>query len=124
VSSGPGYAKHPDHTVTVAPFEGRVVVEAPKGEVLVDTRRALVLREARYPPVYYVPRQDTRMDRLEKTAHHTHCPFKGDASYFGIRGLPNGNNAVWTYEAPFDEVASIREALAFYPDRVTIRVEP
>ena len=120
---GPGYAKNPEHRVTVAPFEGRIVVEA-QGQILVDTRRALVLREASYPPVYYVPRAEANMDRLEKTAHHTYCPYKGEASYFRIAGLPNGDNAVWTYETPYDEVVSIKDALAFYPDRVTIRAEP
>jgi uncharacterized protein (DUF427 family) len=123
-NSGPGYAKHPEHTVTVTPFKGRVVVEAPDGKTLVDTRRALELREASYPPVYYVPRADTKMERLVKTTHSSHCPFKGDASYFSIADAPSGENAVWTYEAPFDEVVSIRDALAFYRNKVTIRVEP
>lgn len=122
-NSGPGYAAHPEHTVTVAPFKGRVVIETPDGDVLVDTRAALQLREASYPVVYYVPRSDAKMDRLEKTTHGTHCPFKGDASYFRIVGQSNGENAVWSYERPFDEVATIREALAFYPNRVTIRAE-
>jgi uncharacterized protein (DUF427 family) len=123
-NSGPGYAKYPEHTVTVSPFKGRVVIETPDGEVLVDTRGALELREATYPAVYYVPRSDTKMGRLTKTEHSTHCPFKGDASYFSIASLPKGENAVWTYEHPFDEVATIRDALAFYRDRVKIRVEP
>jgi uncharacterized protein (DUF427 family) len=122
-NSGPGYAKHPEHTVTVEPFKGRVVVETSDGQVLVDTTRALELREASYPPVYYIPRADTKMHRLAKTSHSSHCPFKGDASYFSIADLPGGENAVWSYETPFDEVASIREALAFYPNKVTIRVE-
>ncbi len=122
-NSGPGYAKHPEHTVTVTPFEGRVVVEAPDGRVLVDTFRALELRESSYAPVYYVPRADTKMELMRKTARSTHCPFKGDASYFSILDARDGENAVWSYETPFDEVASIRDALAFYPNKVTIRVE-
>ncbi len=121
-NSGPGYAKNPDHTVTVAPFKGRVVVQV-NGEVLTDTEHALELKEARYPAVYYVPRRDTRMERLVATDHHTHCPFKGEASYFSISG--GAENAVWSYEQPYDEVLSIREYLAFYPDRVDfIKAEP
>ena len=121
-NSGPGYAQHPEHTVTVAPFKGRVVVEV-NGEILADTQHALQLNEARYPAVYYIPRSDTRMDRLVPTDHHTHCPFKGDASYFSVT---NGvENAVWSYEHPYDEVLSIREYLAFYRDRVgALKVEP
>jgi uncharacterized protein (DUF427 family) len=121
-NSGPGYAKNPEHEVTVAPFAGRVVVRA-GGETIVDTREALALREASYPPVYYVPRKDARMERLKKTEHRSYCPFKGDASYFTIEG--GAENAAWSYETPFDEVAAIREALAFYPKRVdAIEVTP
>src|SRR3978361_2521599 len=114
-NSGPAYGKNPGHTVTVGPFKGRVVVEV-NGEVLADTQHALQLNEARYPPVYYVPRSDTRMDRLVPTDHLTHCPFKGDASYFSVIG--GAKNAVWSYEHPYDEVRSIQQYLAFYPDRV------
>jgi uncharacterized protein (DUF427 family) len=120
-NSGPGYAKHPEHTVRVAPFSGRIVVRA-GGEVIADTRHALQLSEAKYPAVYYVPRADARMDRLARTDHATHCPFKGDASYFSIAGV--ADNAVWSYERPYDEVAEIRDHLAFYPDKVDVEVEP
>ncbi|MEO6603661.1 MAG: DUF427 domain-containing protein [Polyangiaceae bacterium] len=121
-NSGPGYATNPDHTVVAQPFKGRVVVEA-NGKVLVDTEHALEVREANYPPVYYVPRRDTRMTDLVSTDHHTGCPYKGQASYFSIVG--GAENAVWSYEHPYDEVLSIREYLAFYPNRVdAIKVEP
>ena len=121
-NSGPGYAQHPEHTVVVEPFAGRVVVKA-NGKVLVDTQHALALREANYPLVYYVPRSDTRMNELAPTEHHTGCPYKGQASYFSIVG--GAENAVWSYEHPYDEVLSIREYLAFYPNRVdAIEVTP
>jgi uncharacterized protein (DUF427 family) len=61
------------------------------------------------------------MDRLERTSHKTHCPFKGDASYFSLKG--GAENAVWTYETPFDEMLAIKDLLAFYPDKVSISVE-
>src|SRR4051812_23492405 len=120
-NSGPGYALHPEHRVVVEPFEGRVVVEA-NGKVLVDTERALQLKEANYPPVFYLPRSDARMEDLVATDHHTACPYKGQASYFSIAG--GAENAVWSYEHPYDEVLAIREHLAFYPNRVdAIKVE-
>ena len=119
---GPGYAKNPDHSVVVTPFKGRVVIEA-NGVVLADTEHALLLKEASYPPVYYVPRADAQMANLVPTDHHTTCPFKGEASYFSIQG--GAENAVWSYEHPYDEVLSIREHLAFYPNRVSsITAEP
>ena len=110
--------------IDVIPFLGRVTVESLDGRVLADTRRALALHEASYAVVYYVPRADAAMDLLERTTRTTHCPYKGDASYFTITGQPNGVNAVWSYEHPLDDVAIIREHLAFYPDRVRMRVEP
>ncbi|WP_394821253.1 DUF427 domain-containing protein [Pendulispora albinea] len=122
-NSGPGYKTHPEHRITVEPVKDRVKV-AFDGEILADTVRAVRLREANYPPVYYVPRQDVKMERLVRTDHRTHCPFKGDASYFSLAGTRPVVNAVWSYETPFDEVMDIKERLAFYPDKVTITVEP
>jgi uncharacterized protein (DUF427 family) len=89
------------------------------GEVIADSSNALVPEEGTYPPVYYFPRRDVKMDRLVRSSHSTHCPFKGDASYFSLKG--GAENAVWTYETPFDEMLAIKELLAFYPDKVEIK---
>jgi len=108
----------PDHPITITPHQGRVVVRV-AGRVVADTRAALTLREAAYPPVFYVPRADADMALLERTPHATYCPYKGDASYYSIpAGGDRAANAVWTYEQPFDAVAAIKDHLAFYPDRV------
>jgi uncharacterized protein (DUF427 family) len=115
----------PDHPITVEPARARVVVTS--GErPLADTRRALVLKEAGYPAVYYVPREDADMARLEPTDRQTYCPYKGDCSYLSIVDAgPKGENAVWSYEAPYPAVAAIAGHLAFYRDRVDrIAVEP
>jgi uncharacterized protein (DUF427 family) len=87
-----------------------------KGELIAESRDAIALKEGAYPVVYYIPRKDVKMDRLVRTSHKTHCPFKGDASYFSLKNGPE--NAVWTYEQPFDEMAVIKDRLAFYPDKV------
>ena len=65
---------------------------------------------------YYFPRKDVRMDKLERSATTTECPFKGHASYYSLAGGPD--NAVWSYERPYDEVAIIKDRLAFYPNKV------
>ena len=89
------------------------------GKTVVDTTRALEMREGAYPPVLYVPRADANMALMKKTAHHTTCPHKGEASYFSLAdGGAESANAIWTYETPKDSVAAIKEHLAFYPDRV------
>jgi uncharacterized protein (DUF427 family) len=111
----PGFKKHPEHRIAVSPAGSRVQVIF-KGDVIADTREALVMKEGDYPPVFYFPRKDVRMQSLERSPHSTHCPFKGDASYFSLKDGPQ--DAVWSYERPFDEMAAIREYLAFYPDKV------
>ena len=86
------------------------------GEMIADTRDAVALEEGSYPVVYYIPREDVRMERLERTSHRTHCPYKGDASYYSIQDGPA--NAVWSYEQPKEDMLAIKDLLAFYPDKV------
>jgi uncharacterized protein (DUF427 family) len=112
----------PDHPITIAKNEKRVTVSA-AGRTITETQAALVLREANYPPVQYIPREDTDMMLLHRSDHTTYCPYKGEASYFSIPSLGEaGKNAVWSYEAPYDAVAAIKDRLAFYPDRVEINL--
>jgi len=110
----------PGHPITVEPAKRHVVVKV-QGEVIADTRDALVLREASYAGVLYIPRADVRMEMLRRSEHTSYCPYKGDCSYYH---LPEGNaraaNAVWSYEKPYESVAAIAQHLAFYPDRVEI----
>ena len=122
MSSGPGWKKYPNHRITTQPAGERVQVKF-EGEVIADTRDAIAMEEATgpgkstvAPVVYYIPRKDVRMDRLVRTDHTTHCPFKGDASYYSLRDGPE--NAVWSYERPYDEMTAIGGLLAFYPDKV------
>ena len=115
----------PDHPITIEPSKARVVVKI-AGRTVADSQNALTLREASYPPVQYIPRKDVDMAMLERTDHSTYCPFKGDAGYFSIiTGGERSANAVWTYEAPYEAVAAIKDHLAFYPDRVdAIEINP
>jgi uncharacterized protein (DUF427 family) len=108
----------PDHPITIERNLKRVVVSI-GGRVLADSRDALILREADYPAVQYIPRKDVDMTQLERSAHATYCPYKGDCAYFSIpSGGEHAIDAVWTYEAPYAAVAAIRNHLAFYPHRV------
>ena len=108
----------PDHPITIAPNPNRVVVTF-EGRTIADTTHALTLREATIPPVQYIPRDDVDMRLLERTTHTSYCPYKGDCAYYAVATDDRrSENAVWTYEAPYDAVAQIKEHLAFYPDRV------
>jgi uncharacterized protein (DUF427 family) len=114
----------PDHPIAIEPNPKRVRVLF-NGRVVAETTRALTLKEASLPPVQYVPREDADMALFARTSHTTHCPYKGDAAYYSL--TVNGRmaeDAVWTYEAPYPAVASIKDHLAFYPDRVDRIEEP
>jgi uncharacterized protein (DUF427 family) len=115
----------PDYPITIAPHRGRVrVIHA--GRVIADTTRALALKEASYPTVHYIPRADADMSLLARTAHSSHCPYKGDAAYYSIAvGDKPSENAIWTYETPIPAVQEIKGHLAFYPNHVdAIEVDP
>jgi uncharacterized protein (DUF427 family) len=108
----------PDHPISIERYPARVVVSV-AGRVIVDTRNAITLREADYPPVQYIPREDVDLSELERTGHATYCPYKGDCAYYSVpAGGRKSVNAVWTYEDPYPAVAQIKGYVAFYPDRV------
>lgn len=114
----------PDHPITITPTAGRVIVTA-NGKVVADSRAALTLQEASYPPVHYIPRADADMAAFAASDTQTYCPYKGDASYLSIIGSEVGRDAIWSYEAPYDAVAQIAGHLAFYPSRVdSIQILP
>lgn len=107
-----------EHRVDLIPVDSRVVVEF-NGETLADTTEAVRVDETGYPPVYYLPRHAVRMDVLESTDHHTHCPYKGDASYYSV--AVNGRraeNAVWYYDDPIPAVQGLKGFVAFYTDKL------
>ncbi len=108
----------PDHPITILPEPARMVVTI-AGRVIADTQDALILQEASYPPVPYIPLKDVDVKLLERTSHTTYCPYKGECSYYSIPiGGDKSVNAVWTYQSPYEAVAEIRDYVAFYPDRV------
>jgi uncharacterized protein (DUF427 family) len=110
----------PDHPISITANPKRVRVSA-GGVTIADTTHALTLKEASYPAVQYIPRADATIALLARTERSTHCPYKGDASYFSIKaGDKIIENSIWSYETPFPAMAEIAGHLAFYPDKVTI----
>ena len=116
------YHRFPDYRVELEPSRERLRVTF-RDTPVADSERALVVRETKHAPVVYFPREDVRFELLERTAHQTFCPFKGEASYWTLRvGERCEENAVWSYEDPFDEVAGLKDYVAFYPERVECSV--
>jgi uncharacterized protein (DUF427 family) len=104
--------------ITIEANPNRVVVRV-DGLVIADSARALVMRAPGTPDVQYVPRADVDMQHLIRSERTTYCPYKGDASYWSIRtGRRVVDDAVWSYEVPYPDVAPIAGHLAFYADRV------
>lgn len=124
-NSAPGFEKYPEHRIETWPADGRVRVVF-NGEVIADSRDAIRLDESKYAPVYYLPRNDVKMERLARTTHLSHCPFKGEASYYALSsGGETVADAAWSYEEPYDEMSVIKDRLAFYPDKVdSISIAP
>jgi uncharacterized protein (DUF427 family) len=115
--------RYPDYAVDLVPVGGRFVA-AVDGTVIAETTRALEVQESFHTPVVYFPEDAVRPGALERTDHHTRCPFKGDASYYAL--LVDGRrfeNAVWSYEDPMEEVAGLVGHVAFYPDHVRVHRE-
>ncbi len=120
MAGSPAYAEHPHHRITIDDEPTRVRVTF-GGRVVAESSRARVLRESRCPPRYYLPREDVAPALLERTHHTTWCKFKGHARYYTLRcGDAVAENAVWTYEDAFDQVAAIEGLLAFYPEIVSL----
>jgi uncharacterized protein (DUF427 family) len=113
----------PDHPITVTSSGDHVVVRS--GETTIaDSHSTLVLREANYPPVHYIPIADVDRSQLAPSELRSYCPYKGEASYYSIApDTERGTDAVWFYEDPSPAVAEIKDHVAFYPDRVQLSVE-
>lgn len=108
----------PDHPITITPNPKRVRVLV-GGTIVAETTAALILKEASYPAVQYIPRQDVQQDLLEPSDRTSHCPYKGDARYFTVTaGGLTKRDAAWSYETPYPAMAEIAGHVAFYPDRV------
>jgi uncharacterized protein (DUF427 family) len=106
------------------PFDGVVTVLF-SDAMLASTEKAIVLREADYPPVFYIPFKDIYFELMERSGTSTYCPYKGDASYWNASAVGEAvNDVMWAYEQPYDEMIGIKDHGAFYPNKVRIEASP
>ncbi len=113
----------PDHPITITSSGDHVVVRSDE-TTIADSHSTLVLREASYPPVRYIPIANVNRSQLAASELTTYCPYKGEASYYSITAdAERGADAVWFYADPHPAVAEIKDHVAFYSDRVELSVE-
>jgi len=117
MSNSPGHRKWPDHQVREEQLQQSVEVEV-EGVVVANSSNVIKVVEDKSPVRYYFPRADVRMDKLKRSQTTTECPFKGHASYYSLNlGERQIDDAVWTYEDPYDEHRTLKDRIAFYDDR-------
>ncbi len=116
LNTAPGFLKHPNHRVEIHPYDGLVNIEI-SSEIVQQVHGVLILKESGYEPVFYMAKSHFPSNFLEASEHSTHCPFKGDASYYHLSHRNKTyENAVWSYANPFDEAIAIKDYIAFYPN--------
>jgi uncharacterized protein (DUF427 family) len=118
MSRSPGHQEHPDHKVRERRLSQAMQV-AVNGEIVAESSDVIKVEEDGNPARYYFPRNDVKMDRLERSATTTRCPYKGEARYFNLKvGGKQFDDAVWTYEHPYDEHLALTERVAFYDEKL------
>jgi adenylate cyclase len=113
-----GYSVRPDYRLDLVPTHKRIRAVF-NGQTIADSTRVLELRETRHAPAYYFPKEDVRMDLMQANTHHTHCPFKGNASYWDLSvDGTTLTNVIWGYEQAFEEVTGLSGLVSFYWDKM------
>jgi uncharacterized protein (DUF427 family) len=124
VGVGTAMTTNTGHRIEIADSDAHVRVEV-DGVTVAETRSARVLRETGLPPRWYLPLADVDPDVLHASEFGSHCPFKGDASYYDVEvgGGVRRSNLIWTYAEPIPGAAAIAGMLSFYPDRAAVFVD-
>ena len=117
-----GHLRDPFHRTDVRQSSRLVRVTA-GDHLLAESHRARVLSETGLLNRWYLPAEDCHPELLTPTATHTHCPYKGWASYYGLADNLGAGDVAWTYHEPFGSVAEVKDHLSFYGDHVEVTID-
>ena len=113
------------HYAVVDPFQRKLTIQK-DGQVIAQSENALILKEVGrsvYDPVLYVPKADVVVDLVSEAKRQSHCPIKGDATYWNL-GEKTSNYFAWSYENPHPKSGKIGGYVAFNPQYVSFLSEP
>ena len=117
MSRSPGHLEHPEHQVRETRVKGEVKVTL-DGRLIARCSDVIRVDQDGAPPRYYFPRDAVYVDQLDRSETTTACPYKGQATYYSITHAGRHlNDAIWSYEAPYDEHAALKGRMAFYDTR-------
>ncbi|GAA0746801.1 DUF427 domain-containing protein [Ideonella azotifigens] len=118
MNPSPGHKEHPEHHVRERHLKQRMVVEW-HGQTLADSSDVIQVDEDKNPPRYYFPRNEVKTEMLKRTQTSSHCPFKGEASYYALHsGDQTLPDVIWSYEAPYDEHLALKDRMAFWVEKI------
>ena len=117
-----GHAQDPFKYIKTLPSDRHVVVSL-DGQVLADTRRAVLLLETSLPPRWYIPAEDVRVELLEPSSTHTICAYKGRASYWSVAGHEHGRNLAWFYPDPLHDALPVKDMVCFWVERSDLTID-
>ena len=121
-TKSPGHQKWPDHKVEEKTLHERLQVRAGE-ETIADSSEAIEVDEDEHSPRFYIPRSGIDMQRLQKSETVTHCPFKGQASYYHLKiDGKTMENAAWSYEEPYEEHLALKDLIAFHDEKPEIEI--
>ncbi len=98
-----------------------------KDQVIAETTNAFILKEVGksvYNPVFYLPKNDVKIKLEAETERQSHCPIKGEASYWNVAGDFTGNYFAWSYENALPRAKKIQGYVAFNMEYITLISEP
>lgn len=114
------------HYTVIDDYERRLTIKF-KGKVIAATENSRILKEVGksvYNPVFYFPKEDIKVELKEEKSRKSHCPIKGDATYWQMTDEITNDYFAWSYEEPLSQAKKVEGYIAFNISELTVISEP